>query len=394
MRGTVGSGKSEAGIMRLVLLMLENYSIRRVPIVTLAAFPTYDLCKLRGMSGLEEILERIGLPFTTNKSDFEVTMPPYGSMLFRSYDRPERIVSFEAAFSVCDELDTLPKEKAALVWRKVSERTRLPAHLPNSIAAVTTPDQGTNGFIYDKWVKRRQKGYYLIKAPTSSNPFLPDGYIEQIMANYDPVLAACYLNGDFVSLNQNKVYHFFDRNRHSTDRVITAKDTHLHASIDFNIGGCCATVTVYDGDAPSVVDEFVSHDTRDFLNNLAARYRNKRIVIYPDASGKAERTNATASDIALIQQEGYQVDAPSKNPFVRDRINSVNGLISHDQIKINVDKCPNLAHALESQGYNKKGEPEKYDTHPAIDDWTDSFGYFIHRRHAIVKPVTKVAFNF
>ena len=73
------------------------------------------------------------------------------------------------------------------------------------------------------------------------------------------------------------------------------------------------------------------------------------------------------------------------NPAVRDRINAYNGLLSHDKLLINTDKCPNLVNALESQGYDKKGEPEKFSDHPAIDDWADSSGYFIAYKFPVIR---------
>lgn len=83
------------------------------------------------------------------------------------------------------------------------------------------------------------------------------------------------------------------------------------------------------------------------------------------------------------------VDAPETNPYVRDRINAFNALLAHDRIGINCDKCPELATALETQGYTEKGEPEKFNEHPAIDDWVDGAGYFIHQRFPIRAPLAK-----
>jgi phage terminase large subunit len=379
--GGLGSGKSRAGTIRLILLLLEEKGLNGGYYM-----PTYDLLRLRAIPGVEEDLEMLGLPYTTNRSEYSIVIHGYGMIIFRSYDRPERIVAYETAHSVVDELDTLPKEKAALVWRKISERNRQKCKRGNSKAVVTTPDQGFNGFIYQKWVKMRQAGYAMIKAPTASNPYLPDDYIEQIRANYDPLLADMYLNGEFVSLNDKKVYHFFSRERHHSDRTIQQGER-LCVSIDFNIGGCCATAWVIDSNMPIAVDEFVSHDTQDFINNLASRYRGHKLIIYPDASGGANRTNAAASDIELIKNAGYAVDAPDSNPLVRDRINAYNALFAHDRIKVNTNKCPELTNALEVQGYTDKGEPEKFNEHPAVDDWVDSSGYFINRRFSVKAPM-------
>lgn len=385
--GGLGSGKSEAGILRLLLLMLENVTQTGKKIDTLLTFPTYDLCKLRGMSGLEDVLERLGFAYKTNKSEFSTHIENIGTMLFRSYDRPERIVAFQVAHSIADELDTLPKEKAALVWRKISERTRQKAYRPNSIGAVTTPDQGINGFIYHRWVKQADGSTEIVKAATYSNPYLPPDYIDQIKANYDPVLVDLYLNGEFVSLSRNKVYYCFDRKRHHTNRVLLETDTVIYAGVDFNVGGCCVTVAVIDSGFPVFVDEFTAHDTYDITIKLTQRYKGKKVILHPDASGAKSTTNASQSDIAILSQAGYHVVAPPSNPPVRDRINAVNSLLAHEKLRINTDKCPNLALAFESQGYTDKGEPEKADKHPAFDDWVDSAGYFINSRWPVRKPI-------
>lgn len=377
--GGLGSGKTAAGTMRLIFLLLEDKGANGGYYL-----PTYDLIKLRGMPGVEQDLERIGIGYTTNRSDYSIQLHDgYGKIIFRSYDRPERIIAYEVAHSICDELDTLGKEKAAIVWRKISERNRQKRNAKNTIGLVTTPDQGINGFVYDKWVKRKQDGYVLYKASTYSNPYLPAGYADQILANYDSVLAELYLNGEFVSLSQNKIYHFYNRVRHKSSRIIKQGD-HLHIGLDFNVGGCCAVTFVIDNDNPIAVDEFVSHDTRDFINNLTRYKDHPRIYIYPDASGNNNKTNASESDIAMIKREGFIVRHKPSNPAIRDRINAYNGLLSHDRLKINADKCPELATALESQGYNERGEPEKYNTHPAIDDWNDASGYFIAYQYPIV----------
>ena len=386
--GGLGSGKSKGGTMRLVIKMLSDPGSNGAYYM-----PTYDLIKLRAMPGIEQDLEQLGIGYSLNKSDYSIQMHGYGNIILRSYDRPERIIAYETAHSIVDEIDTLPKDKAALVWRKVTERNRQKRSTINTIGAVTTPDQGFNGFVYSKWGKNPQQGYELIKAPTASNPYLPDDYIDQIRSNYDPILAELYINGEFVSLNKNKVYHFFNRSQHHTSRVITDQDKFLHVGLDFNIGGTCATVWVIQDNKPIAVDEFTSHDTYDFINNLN-KYTGKQIVVYPDASGRSGSTNATLSDIGLIEQAGYQVDAPAANPAVRDRINAFNALLSHNRILINTDKCPNLTHAMETQGYTVKGDPEKYNQHPAIDDWLDASGYFINRKYPVRKPAMNLGIRF
>lgn len=384
--GGLGSGKTEGGVVRLSKLLLEDRGVNGGYYM-----PTYDLIKLRAMPGFEQFFEEAHIPYKTNKSEYTISIENYGNIIFRSYDRPERIIAYEVGHSMVDELDTLKIDNARLVWRKVSERNRqITKVLPNSIGCVTTPDMGYNGFIYENWFKKQRDGYEVIKASTYDNHFLPSDYVQQILDNYDPILADLYLRGEIVSLNQNKVYHFYDRIKHYTNKTI--KDfNELHVSIDFNVGGCVAIVFGMENNKAYAVKEFTSYDTFDFINNLT-KFKDHTLYIYPDASGDNRKTNSTQTDISMIRQAGYAVFVNASNPAVRDRINSVNGLLSHDRLYINSDECPNYANAMETQGY-EKGEPEKWDTHPSVDDYNDSGGYFMAYRFPVTRPMTRVAMS-
>jgi hypothetical protein len=394
MFGGFGSGKSEGLIIRLVTLMEQD------PGVSVGHyFPSYKLAKRRGLSGVQAYLKRLGYEYTLNKSDLTITIPALNNGIYYldTYHDPDAIVSYEIAHGGVDELDTLKTEQARHAWTKITERIRQKTSHPcgNTLAVASTTDQGMSGFCYETWGNGEnvEGGYHYIKAGTDSNKFLPDGYVEQICKNYDPIMAEAFVSGGWVSFTRNKVYHFFSRAIHHTDRTITDADKFLHIGLDFNVGGTCATTWLIENNQPIAVDEFVSHDTYDFVNNLS-RYDGKKVIIYPDASGRSGSTNATLSDIGLIEKAGYQVDAPAANPAVRDRINAWNGLLSHNKTKVNTDKCPNLAHALETQGYDKKGDPEKFTDHPAVDDWLDCSGYFINRKWPIHKPMIDINVRF
>ena len=118
------------------------------------------------------------------------------------------------------------------------------------------------------------------------------------------------------------------------------------------------------------------------------------VTIYPDASGKSERTNASASDLDILQNAGFRVDAPPSNPFIRDRVNAFNSLLAHNKLTVNIERCKNLVLAMETQGYNDRGEPEKFNAHPAIDDWVDAAGYCLSYLFPVVKPVAHIPVSF
>jgi hypothetical protein len=131
------------------------------------------------------------------------------------------------------------------------------------------------------------------------------------------------------------------------------------------------------------VDEIISYDTKAVIANLQSRYKNNRIEIFPDASGANRKTNASDTDIALLNQAGFGVYSNSANPSIKDRVNIVNNMFDKGLLLVNTNKCPRLTEALEQQAYDERGDPEKSNSHPAHDDFTDSLGYCISYKFPI-----------
>ena len=189
-----------------------------------------------------------------------------------------------------------------------------------------------------------------------------------------------------------KVYHYFNREKHHSNRVITNNDNQLHIAQDFNINACVSTIWIREGLNLIAVDEFVSRDTRDIINNIKSRYQNKQIIIYPDATGDNEHCSASESDIAILRNgTGFKINKSNKNPPIRDSVNSVNSLFIQNRISINTIKCAKLTHAIESQGYDDKGKPEKFTTHPAIDDYNDTMRYICHYLFPLTNRITVIS---
>ncbi len=383
--GGLGSGKTQAGTERIQKLMLDDNQAN-----FLYLMPTYDLLNLRAIPGMQEQLDRSGITYTLNKSSKEISVNGYGKIYFRSYDKPEKIVSFEVADAIVDEIDTINKEKASLVWRKISERVRQKTKKGyNTIACVTTPDQGLSGFVYDRWVKNVSKGYELIKASTYDNPFLPDGYTDQILANYDPILADLYLKGEFVSLTQNKQFWAFNREKHHSNIILNDDDTLISYAIDFNVGGTCFVFFKRDGDKLIAVKEGVGQNTPDALTKIDGLSTAKK-VCFPDATGDNDSANADVTSLGLISSHphNHRINAPKANPSVKASINAVNNLLSKDRLLVNTLQCPMLTEALESLGYDDKNKPEKSDQHPAPDDFGDLTRYICNRLYPVRRPTT------
>lgn len=368
------SGKTNAGIIRALRLKFTY------PKQNIAYYlPTYDLISQIAFPRFEELLIKGGYLYKLNESKKELVIYGAGKIIFRTMDHPERIIGYEVADSLVDELDTLKIDKAADVWRKIVARNRQkkPDGMPNTVGVVTTPEGFR--FVYDRWKRDPFKGSQIIKASTYSNlKNLPDGYIDSLKDTFPDQMLDAYINGDFVNLTQGSVYSEFDRDKNSCFTGIEDKET-LHIGIDFNVGQMAAVVHVLRKGQPHAVDEFVGHlDTPTLIAAITSRYADHRVICYPDASGKNRKSNnAAASDIALLRQARFMILAKPSNPFVKDRVAAFNKLIHKDGervYKVNIDKCPHLVEGLEKQAYDKNGEPDKSS---GFDHVIDGAGYFI-----------------
>ena len=156
-----------------------------------------------------------------------------------------------------------------------------------------------------------------------------------------------------------------------------------------------AVVFVIRDGCPLAVGEFAKvRDTPAMIEAIKTRYGSAKhpITVYPDASGQnTSSKSASVSDILLLRQAGFGVDALSQNPPIKDRVSSVNGLLLNAaglrRLRVNVDRCPVFTECLEQQVYDEHGDPDKKagkDHHP------DAAGYFLYRRWPVGRNAAQV----
>lgn len=381
--GGYGSGKSAAGIARAMSLKAH------FPKQSLAYYlPTYPLVEDIAFRRFPELCERKGWDFKLTRGNSPgISFPGAGSIFFRTMDNPDRIVGYEVAHSILDEIDTLPTDKAKTVWNRViaRNRERLPDDFPNTVGVVTTPEGFR--FVWEMWEKIKRPGYVLFRAKTEDNSAnLPPGYIENLRNTYPSNLLQAYLDGEFVNLSSGSVYPSFDRrNRNRTNELIQ-QDEILHIGMDFNVGKMSAIVHVIRNGEPRALDEVTGVlDTPKMLEELGRRYprtMHPTRLVYPDASGRARKSNnASESDLSLIRGAQFYVCVNNSNPAVKDRVLSMNKNFESGAYKVNIDKCPIYTESLEKQPYDKNGEPDKAG---GLDHTNDAGGYFIAYRFPVV----------
>lgn len=378
--GGFGSGKTAAAIARAMALK-SHFKACDIAYY----LPTYPLVEDIAFRRFPELCERKGWAYRLNKASAFIEFPNAGRIVFRTMEHPERIIGYEVAHSILDELDTLKTEKAREVWNKVIARNRQKCGMANTVAVATTPEGFR--FVYERWVKKPAPGYVLFKAKTADNAAnLPAGYIDNLTASYPANLLLAYLGGEFVNLTSGSVYAEFDRTLNASAEKIQPNEP-LHIGMDFNVTRMAAVISVLRNGDPHAVEELTEvFDTPAMVKIIQERYPGHSIHVYPDASGQARKSNnASESDLSLLRGAKFTVLNNNRNPAVKDRILSMNRMIHIEgvrRLKVNIDGCPGYVEALEKQAYDKNGEPDKT---AGLDHVVDAGGYFIAYKFPIVK---------
>lgn len=363
-----GSGKSYVGTIKACEKML------RLRTDVGYYLPTYGLVKDIAFENFAGILDTFSIPFKLNETD-KVFTTDYGKVYLRSMDNPTTIVGYKTGYALIDEADVLTAEKTKKAYKAIVARNRsvLPPGEVNSTDMVSTPEGFK--FLYDYYVKEGNRRRTLIQANTLDNPYLPDSYIENLYDTYPAEQLEAYMKGQFVNLTSGSVYRNFDRRVNVYNTKIALPTDILHIGMDFNVTNMAATVSIKVNGNRHVVDEFTDiYDTPAMASAIKAIYPNNKILVYPDAAGKARNTSGK-SDHDILRKAGFRVMSPSKNPAVRDRVNYVNKEFENRTTTVNSEKCPILVDALEKQAYNKHGEPDKQG---GFDHIVDAFGYEVY----------------
>lgn len=226
-------------------------------------------------------------------------------------------------------------------------------------------------------------------------------YLEESIRNAQSILSPeAYAQEYLVSFTtaSGLVYKSFDMYLNQSYKQLVVVDPNsnqnkaLFIGLDFNTAKMVAVVaqeyTTDSGKEIHVVDEVVLYNTNTYkmAEELQRRYSQfkGRIFICPDASGKANKTSATETDHLILQKAGFKLLTDNSNPYINDRVNSVNSAFcsASGVRKLYVShNCKETLKSLSSQTYDiKTNKPEKGSGATDISAAPDALGYLINQR--------------
>ena len=373
-----GAGKTRALCAKAVMMAAANQGF-----IGAVMEPTGPLIRDIWQNDFDNFLDQYNIPHTFRASPLpEYTLHFAGGdtkILCRSFENWSRIIGLNLAWVLADEIDTVAPSIANRAFPKILGRLR--AGNVRQFAAASTPEGFRwmwNTFGSDEAKARTDR--HLIRMRTADNPHLPPDFIKRLEANYDPSLLRAYLDGEFVNLTTGQVYDRFNREKHVITELPDFSEEALRIGVDFNVGNMSAIIAVRLNNKLLVVDEVSgAHDTDALAQEIVRRYPGRRMYAYPDASGGNRSTNATQTDIQILESYGMGNQSPRANPPVRDRVASVQALLENGkgQIRLQVAaSCKRTIECLELQSYTEKGDPDK---DAGFDHMNDALGYLVWR---------------
>jgi len=219
---------------------------------------------------------------------------------------------------------------------------------PRQLRFTTTP-QGFN-WLYDFFEEQKDESKRTVTSKTSDNVYLPEDYEESLENQYDEKLLAQETGGQYINTTSGQVYYAFDREKHVKDfDTLEIKRGYRYVGSDFNVNPITSMVAWDFRKVLYVQDEIwkKNSNTEWLAGEIYRKWRSHNLIIYPDSTGNARKSSAGVgrTDHQILKNKGFQVRVRN-NPFVKDRVNCVNGLLAHNRIIIN-PKCVKLIKDLE-----------------------------------------------
>jgi phage terminase large subunit len=378
-----GAGKTYALVAKSFMLAAMN-----VGHISAVFEPTSPMLRDILMRTMNDLLEEWQIPFTFRASP----LPEYvlsfqeGShtILLRTILTYQRLRGQNLCAVGFDEADTVPKRDAEQAMNMALARLR--SGNIQQFYATTTPEG--HSWAFETFEKNAKEDTRLIKAKTSDNPYLPEGFIDSLLENYPPQLIQAYLNGNFTNLTTGAVYSRFDRSKHVIDKLpFPIENEIIKIGIDFNVMNCNAVVCVTAADKLIIIDEIIKEQDTDALaKEIVRRYGNNKILVYPDASGANRSTiNASKTDIAILQSYGFTSMALRSNPPIKDRVQTLQALLENSKGRVRLAVyagCRRVIECLELQSYDEKtGDPDKQN---GYDHLNDALGYLCYREFNMI----------
>ena len=286
--------------------------------------PTYRQAKTICWSELKDKLIRHKWVKGINHSDLTITLRNKSTITLRGSENFDALRGVGLDMVIFDEFSDINKE----AWYEVLRPTLSDT---NGHALFCGSPRGFGNWSYELFkMGETNKEWESFKYTTLEGGQVPDEEIEQAKQDLDIRTFQQEYEATFVNYS-GMIYYNFSRADNLIDKY-NKNSLVLHIGLDFNVDPMCAVVSVIENEKVIVIDEIqiYSSNTNEMCEEINNRYKDKKIVVYPDPSARQRKTSAGGlTDLAILKNFGLEVKCRNTAPLVRDRINSVNAKLKN-----------------------------------------------------------------
>lgn len=343
-QGGYGSGKTWAGAL-LGLMLAKKYPGCR----GLVGAKEYELVKkttlVKYFDHLNALGYKKGVHYKYNKVDKIITFKNGSEILFGGLDDPEKFKSLDLHWAEIEEASQIDDESfKQLIGRlRNTYRGKDWGDFRYRLFGHTNP-QSDKGWIWERFVEKKQENYRLIVAPTTNNIHLPKHFVQSLKESFDEEYYRINVLGEFGNYNSGLVVKGFTNE--NIKKINYCPDIPVHLTCDFNVDPMMWLVVHTDEETAYYFDEIVVENTstEECIKEFLRRYPNHKseIIINGDASGDNRNTQSEYTNYAIIRRELYnhgydknQVKFHLRpyNPPILNRIASFNARVKNSQGK-------------------------------------------------------------
>lgn len=338
---------------------------------------------LTGM--LEQDLKETNSVYSYDKAHNIITIGNVELLLIPDEDESS-IYGFSVCCSYTDELDELDTQTAMAVVKSINDRCRQQVEgFRTPFMVYTTSSQGLKGTYQTVMhFKKTGIGYVLMRARTKDNIYLPKDYVKNMYAIYNEKEVACYLEGQFVSVDSGLVFPDYRKEKNMLDSDLyeyvrdNIPDATIYIGQDFNsFGNNAIASTVLKGDdgtcAIVLLKDYEFPDIRRAPETFRYDFPTQKIVWIPDMTYK-EHFGEFKKELRLHK---ITIAYRSCNPLVGDRNFACNKAFVAERLFC-TPICQDTEKTLMTwQKDPKTGLPTK-GNQGAPDHKGDCLGYLVH----------------
>lgn len=313
-----------------------------------------------------------------NRSDYIATFPNGSEFYFLGLDNPtsaEKILGLELSTLFFNEISELDYSSVLLAKTRLAERNSLVKRCYYDM----NPDEKNSWayFLFLKGLNPEDNEPLSDPANYGHYQINPIDNVENIDENYIKLLSAMpekektrFLLGEFAETGGGSVYYSFSREKHVQDIPLEMHTGQLRIGLDFNVHPFTGCICYYVNGIFYIIDEMFLENSDTYKASNYLKSKGYVGTIYPDSTGNNRKTSGK-SDFQILKEEGHFIHH-TRNPFVTDRVNNVNRLLTSGRIIIS-PKCKKLINDLEKVVW--KNDDLDQTTDKLLTHISDALGY-------------------